>query len=160
MSIFHDQANVPGRIASYRERAEILIGDLMDQLEIDIRAEYQEQFDNINLLISDYDKMEEMIKNQPSLIKKEKEEAVLEFYRTVTKREAKKRGWVIRTLLWFRDGFQGVFAAIILAVVIYGLCVVALPSEDRQGIVDKAYNNFRSSFFQQPNLPLPSLEKK
>lgn len=158
LATFHDQANVPGRIASYRERAEILVEDLMDQLELNIRAEYQEQFDNINILLSDYDKMEEIIKNQPALIEKEREEAVLAFYRTVTKREAKKRGGIVRTLLWIRDGFQGVCAAIILAVIIYGFCVVVLPSEDRQGVVDKAYNNLRSSFFQQPNSPVPSVE--
>lgn len=156
LKIFHDQANVSGRIISYRERAEILVGDLMNQLEINIRAVYQEQFDNINVLLSDYDKMDETIKNHPSIIQKERESAVLAFHRTVTAREAKKQGVIFRILIWFRDGFQGVFAAILLAIFIYGICVVTLPSEDRQGVIDKAYNNLKSSLFQQPNSPLSS----
>ncbi|HBM2903936.1 TPA: hypothetical protein MB376_005064 [Klebsiella pneumoniae] len=151
---FHDHALGDSRIEGFRNHAEVIIRDLMDQIEEDLRAEYQLQFDNVNTLLDDYDSLQATIKDFPNVIKRERENAILEFHRAVTRKESRETGRIIRAIKWVRDGFQGVIAAILLALFIYGLCALALSPDDRQGIVDKAYNNFKASFFQQANTPI------
>lgn len=152
---FHNHALGDSRIKGFRDHAEVIIRDLMEQIEEDLREEYQLQLDNVNTLLDDYDGLQATIDNFPNIIKQERENAILDFHRAVTRKESRETGRTIRTLKWFRDGFQGVIAAILLALVIYGLCALALPPDDRQGIIDKAYNNLKASFFQQASTPIP-----
>ncbi len=155
LKIFHNHALGHSRIKGFRDHAEVVIRDLIEQIEEGLREEYQLQLDNINTLLDDYDALKTTIDNFPKIIKQERENAILDFHRAVTRKESRETGRIIRTLKWFRDGFQGVIAAILLALVIYGLCALALPPDDRQGIIDKAYNNLKASFFQQASTPIP-----
>lgn len=155
LKIFHNHALGDSRIQGFRDHAEVVIRDLIEQIEEDLRDEYQLQLDHVNTLLDDYDALQATINNFPKIIKQERENAILDFHRAVTRKESRETGRTIRTLKWFRDGFQGVIAAILLALVIYGLCALALSPDDRQGIIDKAYNNLKASFFQQTSTPIP-----
>lgn len=160
---FHDQTvNSSGRINAYKEKAELMLSQIADGLESEIRLDYEAQLAGANQQDAEIKRLEgeilAMKASRESELRKAGEDAILNFHRMVDFTHAKKRGRISRSLGWYWNGFAGIFAAITFAVVIYGFCTWALPQQSRDDIVDGAFKNLRSSLFQQPNVQLPKQE--
>lgn len=53
-------------------------------------------------------------------------------------------------MFWFLNGFQGVFAALAFAIVIYGIAAQFLSSSDRGNVISFAWDNFISVVKSSP----------
>ncbi|BES85463.1 hypothetical protein PEC302107_15930 [Pectobacterium araliae] len=159
LKIFHEQtAKSQARIDSYKERAEAIVRNLTDQIDTDIRLEYDAQLASANLQDEEIKRLESEIQtmkaSRENELRKAEENAILNFHRMVELTQARKRGRVSRSLGWYWNGFASIFATITFAVVVYGICTWALPQKSRDEIVDGAFKNLRSILFQQPNVQL------
>lgn len=165
LKIFHEQtAKSSSRIESYKERAEAIVRNLTDQIDTNVRLEYEAQLAGANLQDEEIERLKGEIQTlkaaRESELRKAGEDAVLNFHRVVELTQARKRGLVSRSLAWYWNGFAGIFAAITFAVLVYGVCTWALPQQSRDDIVDGAFKNLRGSLFQQPNIQLNNGEKR
>lgn len=157
LKIFHEQTvNSPGRIESYKEKAEDIVTNLTDQIDADIRLEYDAQLAGANLQDVEIERLKAEIQamkaSRENELRKAGEDAILNFHRMVEITQAHKRGRVSRSLGWYWNGFASIFATITFAVIVYGICTWALPQKSRDDIVDGAFKNLQGSLFQQPNI--------
>ncbi|PPC61160.1 hypothetical protein C1Y41_19540 [Pantoea sp. ICBG 1758] len=159
LKIFHEQTvNSSGRIEAYKEKAEAIVTDLTDQIDASVRLDYEAQIAGAN---SQYDEIERLkaeiqtIKaSRETELTKAKEEAVLNFHRVVEFNQLRKHGRIYRSLGWYWNGFASIFATITFALVVYGICTLALPQKSRDEIVEGAFRNLKGTLFQQPNIQL------
>ncbi|WP_052238820.1 hypothetical protein [Pectobacterium brasiliense] len=161
LKTFHRQTvSSPARIETYREKAEKIIENIFDQLDVQIREGYEEQLEGANVQANEIERLNGVISQLNSDHKKElddaREDAVLHFHRTVAAYHVRQQGWLLRTMQWQWNGFAGVFAAILFAIGIYGLCTLVLPQQSRDDVVNGAISNLKNSLFQQPNVKLNS----
>ncbi|HBH7007099.1 TPA: hypothetical protein ACV5OD_001202 [Citrobacter freundii] len=170
---FHDQViDVPMRVHSYRLRGEEMIRHLMEELEVIIRQNFEEQINSVEERLGEATQLvktkdEELQRLKKTLDEKEiqhkkdieaaKIQAVVEFYRAAGAKEKKKTNGWLRALFWFLNGFQGVFAALAFAIVIYGIAAQFLSSDDRGSVISLAWKNFISVLTSSP---APSLNNE
>jgi hypothetical protein len=159
LKIFHEQTvNSPGRIESYKEKAEAIVTNLTNQIDDEIRLEYDAQLAGANSQYEEIERLkaeiEAMKASRDNELRVAGEEAILNFHRTVEYNQARKRGFISRSLGWYWNGFASIFATITFAVVVYGICTFALPQKSRDDIVTGAFKTFQESLFQQPNMGL------
>ncbi|HEY3591741.1 MAG TPA: hypothetical protein VGL07_17010 [Buttiauxella sp.] len=170
---FHDQViDVPMRVNSYRSRGEDMIRKLMEELEEIIHTNFEEQISEVEARIGEEisqtkskdeqiqsltARLEERETQHKKEIEAAKVQAVVEFYRAAGANEKKKANAWYRALCWFLNGFQGVFAALAFAIVIYGIAAQFLSSDDRGTVVSSAWKNFISVLTSSP---APSLNKE
>ncbi|BBG60198.1 hypothetical protein PROVRUST_06365 [Providencia rustigianii DSM 4541] len=159
LDTFHRQTvNTPARIEGYREKAKIIIANIFDQLEVQIRYGYEVQLDGANEQANKIERLTNEIDQLKSAHEQElieaREAAILHFYRTVAIQYGNKQNRFLRVMQWLWNGFAGVFAAILFAVLIYGLCTLFLPKQARDDVVNGAINNIKNTLFQQPNVIL------
>ncbi|HHR6130394.1 TPA: hypothetical protein ACS72K_002012 [Providencia alcalifaciens] len=164
LKTFHRQTvSSAARIQNYREKAEKIIENIFDQLDENIREGYEAQLEGANEQARKIEQLTDEIKQLNSAHGKElndaREEAVLHFYRAAATHKANKQGWLLKTMKWQWNGFAGVFAAILFAIGIYGICTLILPQQSRDDVVNGAISNLKNSFFQQPNVKLNSSEE-
>jgi hypothetical protein len=156
---FHNQTvNTPGRINAYKEKAELMLSQIADGLENEIRLEFEAQLAGANQQDAEIKRLESEIlamkASREGEIRKAGEDAILNFHRMIDFTQAKKRGRISRSLGWYWNGFAGIFATITFAVVVYGICTWALPQASRDEIVNGAFKNLQGTLFQQPNIQL------
>ncbi|WP_342321641.1 hypothetical protein AAEY27_15775 [Kosakonia sp. BYX6] len=157
LKIFHRQTvNTPGRIKGYRHKASLFIDNLMDQLDEGIRLTYEEQLKEANKKANEIAQLKDEIVQMQTVrsneIKVAGEEAVVNFHRAVELGKIRERHWGVRSLLWFWNGFSGVFAAIAFAIGVYGVCTLALPYKSREDVINGAINNLKNALFQPPGM--------
>lgn len=170
---FHDQViDIPMRVNSYRLRGEEMIRNLMGELEEIIHHNFEEQIRNVEARIEELTsqgqdkdekiqtltkKLEEREATHRKDVEAAKVQAVVEFYRAAGVKEKKKAHGALRALCWFLNGFQGVFAALAFAIIIYGVAAQFLSSDDRGNVIGSAWQNLKSV---ATSSPAPSLNKE
>ncbi|HBN5894895.1 TPA: hypothetical protein ACKQDY_000921 [Serratia marcescens] len=163
---FHDQVlDVPLRVNSYRLRGEDMIRNLMEELEAIISQNFEEQIKDVEERIADITELANTQSDEIQQLEKKLEEkeiqhkrdiesakvqAVTEFYRAAGASEKKKTNGWLRAMFWFLNGFQGVFAALAFAIVIYGIAAQFLSSSDRGNVISFAWDNFISVVKSSP----------
>lgn len=162
---FHDQTvNSSGRINAYKEKAELMLSQIADGLESEIRLDYEAQLAGANQQNEEIERLKSELQStkasRESEIRDAVEEAILNFHRMVEITQTRKKGKVVRSLGWYWNGFAGIFATITFAVVVYGICTWALPQASRDEIVNGAFKNLQGTMFQQPSVQLNHAESE
>lgn len=156
LDIFHRQtAESLGRIKGYRDKAITIINRFFDEMNEEIRLDYESQLDSINKQANKIDELMSEIQriklgHKQELLKAQ-EDAILSFHKAVNLTKLRKKGWIRRSLIWQWNGFSGVFATLMFAIFVYGFCVLLLPQTSRVEIVNGAFNNFINFLYQPPS---------
>lgn len=125
-------------LKQYRKQAGDLIQEISSQIEEEIRGEYDEKVIRINKHFLDKERqhekdMEKLINQQNNKIISERKKAVTEFVRKVKQRPNERN--LVRALSWQWNGFSGVFAAIISALIVGGIIYFNIPDDQKDGVV-------------------------
>ncbi len=142
-----------------------MIRNLMEELEAIISQNFEEQIKDVEERIADITELANTQSDEIQQLEKKLEEkeiqhkrdiesakvqAVTEFYRAAGASEKKKTNGWLRAMFWFLNGFQGVFAALAFAIVIYGIAAQFLSSSDRGNVISFAWDNFISVVKSSP----------
>lgn len=148
---FHDSVvEIPKTKARYRQTAEEVMRSLVTNMENKIRPEFQGQIEKLQKQVVDKDK------KHTAELAKAKRLGVESFYDAYcTGNKEGKSKWLL-SALWLWSGFSGVFAAIIVAVAVYGLAAMFLTSDKREEILSSAADNIISAV--APSSPIPEVK--
>ncbi|UYV18963.1 hypothetical protein K1Y77_16195 [Halomonas qaidamensis] len=136
VSTFHQNAvNSRSMLEGYRERAGILLQELSEAIEEEVREEYEHQVASVEKKRTEdrrrqADELSRLKGQQKKEIDKERKKAVTEFVAKVKQTPCEKA--LPRVVKWQWNGFSGVFAAIIFAVIVGGVIYQGMP-EDKKG---------------------------
>ena len=147
---FHDMALRTTAIEGYRRDALAFMRIILDGTEQKVRLDFQGQIDKLKKQVQDKN-----VKHATELAKA-KRLGVESFYDTYCagNKEGKSK-WLL-SALWLWNGFSGVFAAIIVAVVVYGIAAQYVSSDKRDDILSSAADNIKSAV--APSSPIPEVK--
>lgn len=152
---FHDSVvDIPKTKSRYRQEAEDVMRLLLAKMENRIRPEFQGQIAKLQK------QMKEKDSKHAAELAKAKRLGVESFYDTYCagNKEGKSK-WIL-SALWLWNGFSGVFAAIIVAVFVYGIAAQFVSSDKRDDILSSAADNIKSAVAPSsliPEVKLPPL---
>lgn len=147
---FHDMALRASAIEGYRKNAVSFMHIILKNMEEEVGRDFQQQINKLKKQVQDKDK------KHASELAKAKRLGVESFYDTYcTGNKEGKSKWLL-SALWLWNGFSGVFAAIIVAVVVYGIAAQFVSSDKRNDILNSAADNIKSALV--PSSPIPEVK--
>lgn len=148
---FHDSVvEIPKTKSRYRQEAEDVMRSLLTNMENRIRPEFQGQIAKLQKQMVEKDKKHALE------LAKAKRLGVELFYDTYCAGDKDGKSKWILSWLWLWNGFSGVFAAIIVAVVVYGAAALFVTSDKRDELLSSAADNIKSAV--APSSPIPEVK--
>lgn len=131
---FHDTTLVsPKRLSSYREQAQIYLTSIKDGLESNIGQKNTQLSKDLQASKNKIDELELSLKELKKTHKKNIKEA---YAKVIAAAESvQKKGIIQRFLDWTLNGFDGIWAATLLAIAIMGIVMLKTPENERGTIV-------------------------
>lgn len=145
---YHESVvNSPSTLSDFKSNASRLLDDVTAQLEQGIAEHYQKQLERKD---RDYTEAVERLKREyEKKLNREVKKGMHEFVKKI--HAAPVRPKTIRALCWIWNGFSGVFAATLLAMMIGGIVYHSLPAEQKNEAIANSFNRWINSTSSLPS---------